>query len=392
MSDSTYTMYHCHSDYSLLDSCTKFQDYIDLVKRDGGTAIASTEHGKPLGWIEKKLACEKADIKFIHGVECYISPTLEKEERIGWHTVLLAKNYEGVKELNKLIEMSTDDDHFYYINRISFDEFLGISDNIIKISACVASPLCKMSPDTPGYYTIARHYDYLEVQPHCAEIQKVYNKWLVSLSKEIGKPLICGTDTHSSSPYKEECRKILMLAKGKYYPDEAEFDLVYHTRAELEAMFKAQGVLTEEEYMEALDNTNRMAESIEDFKLDLSVKYPISYGSKEEDAKRFKSLVEKKFAEKVENGIIPSEQISAFRSAIDEEMHVFEKLGMCGFMLSESEIISWCWENGIALGPARGSVAGSRVAFIADIIDVNPETWNTVFSRFCNEDRVEIGS
>ena len=90
-------------------------------------------------------------------------------------------------------------------------------------------------------------------------------------------------------------------------------------------------------------------------------------------------------------GIIPKEQEQAFREAIPEEMRVFQKLQMDGFMLSMSELISWCKEQGMAIGTARGSVGGSRVAYVTDIIDLNPETWHTVFSRFCNEDRQEIG-
>ena len=81
----------------------------------------------------------------------------------------------------------------------------------------------------------------------------------------------------------------------------------------------------------------------------------------------------------------------AFEAAITEEMRVFRKLQMDGFMLSMSELIRWCKSQGMAIGTARGSVGGSRVAYITDIIDLNPETWHTVFSRFCNEDREEIG-
>jgi DNA polymerase-3 subunit alpha len=130
---------------------------------------------------------------------------------------------------------------------------------------------------------------------------------------------------------------------------------------------------------------------VEDFTLDRSIKYPILYGSRQADSEQFTKTVETKFAAKLAAGVIPKEQEQAFRSAIDEEMRVFRKLQMDGFMLSMSELISWCKDQGIAIGPARGSVGGSRGAYVADIIDLNPETWHTVFSRFCNEDRVEIG-
>lgn len=393
--DKNYIVYHCHSDYSLLDSCTKFRDYADLALKNGQKAIASTEHGKPLGWVSKKMYCDSIGIKFIHGVEIYLTESLMNEDgekvRDNYHTVLLAKNLAGVMELNTLVSTSCDEDHFYYTNRITFDEFLGISDNILSTSACLASPLNKLPDTHPRYMELAQKYDFLEIQAHDHPEQVEFNRRLYALSKKIGKPLIAGTDTHNATPYKAECRAVLLSAKRKNYGDEDSFDLTYKTYDELVEMFENQGALPEEVYLEAIENTNKLNDAIENFELDTSIKYPILYGSRENDDLKFSEVVEEKFQEKLNSGIIPAEQKEAFRSAIDEEMRVFRKLKMTGFMLSMSELISWCKEQGMAIGTARGSVGGSRIAYVADIIDLNPETWHTVFSRFCNEDRTEIG-
>ena len=387
----SYIMYHCHSDYSLLDSCTKFQEYADLALKNGQRAIASTEHGKPLGWISKKMYCDSVGIRFIHGVEIYLTESLEEKIRDNYHTVLLARNWDGVLELNKLVSRSCDKEHFYYTNRISFDEFLSISDNILSTSACLASPLNKLPQNHPRYMELARKYNFLEIQPHNHPEQIAFNQRLFELSQELGTKIIAGTDTHSSSKYKAECRAILLSAKHKNYGDEDAFDLSYKTYDELVEMFRAQNALPEDVYMDAINNTNLLYDLTEDFELDKSIKYPILYGSREADSEKFTETVESKFAEKLASGVIPKEQENAFRDAIDEEMRVFRKLKMDGFMLSMSELISWCKEQGMAIGTARGSVGGSRVAYVTDIIDLNPETWHTVFSRFCNEDRVEIG-
>lgn len=384
-------MYHCHSDYSLLDSCTKYGEYVELAVRDGARALSVSEHGKPLNWTEKWAACKKAGIRYIHSVEIYLTETLSEKVRDNYHTVLMARNMDGVKELNALISKSCDPDHFYYTNRISFDEFLGMSDNIVSTSACLASPLNKLPDTHPRYLELARKYDFLEVQPHIHPDQVAFNRRLADLAIKLGKPLIAGTDTHSSSQYKAQCRSILLAAKHKSYGDEDLFDLSYKTYDELVEMFSAQGALTEEEYMSAIENTNLLYDMTEDIELDTSIKYPILYGSREEDSRMFVETVHRKFNEKLESGIIPKEQEAAFREAISEEMRVFQKLQMDGFMLSMSELISWCKEQGMAIGTARGSVGGSRVAYITDIIDLNPEVWHTVFSRFCNEDRKEIG-
>ena len=375
----------------MLDSCTKFSDYVDLAVKNGQRAIASTEHGKPIGWVSKKMMCDKAGIKFIHGVEIYLTESLDARVRDNYHTVLLAKNLDGVKELNRLVSKSCDRSHFYYTNRISFDEFLGISDNIISTSACLASPLNKLTEDNPYYLKLAKKYDFLEIQPHNCSEQIAFNKKLYDLSIRLGKPLIAGTDTHSSSSYKAECRAVLLSAKRKSYGNEDVFDLSYKTYDELVDMFRAQGAIPEDVYMGAIDATNRLCDLTEDFVLDRSIKYPILYGSREADSEMFSKTVHDMLQEKLDNGIIPREQEGAYRSAIEEEMRVFQKLHMDGFMLSMSELIHWCKSNGMAIGTARGSVGGSRVAYVTDIIDLNPETWHTVFSRFCNEDREEIG-
>ena len=327
----------------------------------------------------------------IHGVEIYLTEQLEEKIRDNYHTILLAKNIKGVLELNRLVSRSCDKDHFYYVNRITFDEFLSISDNIISTSACLASPLNKLSEDHSKYEALIHKYDFLEVQPHLHPDQIEYNRKLEKLSIKYNKPLIAGTDTHSSSKYKSECRDVLLVAKHKSYGDEDAFDLTFKTYDELVNLFYRQNALTEDAYLSALDNTNRLYEMTEGFELDTSIKYPLLYDTREFYAEKLSEIVWEKLNDKLSSGIIPPEQEEPFHKAIEEELRVFNKLGVSGFMLSTSELVSWCREQGMAICTARGSVGGSRVAYVTDIIDLNPETWSTVFSRFCNEDRVEIG-
>lgn len=383
--------YHLHSDYSLLDSCTNYKDYIDEAVKNGERAIAFTEHGKISGWVGKKMYCDKVGVKYIHGVECYLTESLDEQKRDNYHTVLLARNYEGVEEINRAISIANSESHFFYTGRITFDEFINLSHNVICTSACLASPLNKLDINHPYYEKLVKRYDYLEIQPHNHPEQIRYNGHLSMLSRKYGIPLIAGTDTHSLNQYKADCRSILLKAKRQSYGDEDLFDLTYRNYDEVFEAFRAQGLLSDKFVEEAMDNTVKLADSIESFELDTTIKYPILYGSREADREKFRSCVQKKFQDKMENGIIPEYQIPAFKSAIQEEMRVFNKINMDGFMLSMSEFLTWCRDNGIPVGPARGSVGGSRVAYITDIIDLNPETWHTVFSRFCNEDRKEVG-
>lgn len=403
-------------------------------------------------------------LKYLHGVEVYLTAALEPKQRDNYHTILIAKNFEGVKEINTLVDLSTQSDHMYYKPRITFDEFFNISDNVIKISACLASPLSKY-PNFIGklvnekiaeleknketeanrlytelnseaakeawiedcaaiyntsyeiyveqcieksnnafdlqieeakselenakivYDKLMKTYDYYEIQPHVNSMDQIrYNKMLYEASKKYNKPLIAGTDTHSIDSYKAECRSILQKAKHIEFSNEDEFDLTYKSYDELVDMFRQQGSLPMDVVLEAIENTNRMADSVTDYELDTAFKYPILYDNEEEV---FVERIYRMYHEKLDKGIIQPD--SRYEENIKEELRVFKKIGMVGFMLFMSELVCWCWDNGIPIGFCRGSVGGSTIAYLTDIIDVNPVVWNTVFSRFANEDRKEIG-
>ncbi len=369
------------------------------------------------------MYCEEKGIKYLHGVEVYLTKELfvypdipdewyeanlgrdpievqkeldeylesnKSKVRDNYHTILIAKNEAGFREINTLLDIASQDDHTYYKHRISFDEFFNISDNVIKISACLASPLNKldMVENASLIDKFLRTYDYYELQPHVySEEQKEYNEWLVKMAKKYNKPLIAGTDTHSIDKYKAECRSILMKAKRIGFSNEDQFDLTYKSYDELVDMFEQQGVVDREIYLQAIENTNVMADSVETFTLDTSFKYPKLYGDK--DIEVMKQRINSMYKDKRKRHIISDSP--EYREKIYEEMRVFEKVGMVGFMLFMSELVCWCWDNGIPIGPCRGSVGGSEVAYITGIIDVDPVVWHTVFSRFCNEDRKEIG-
>ena len=116
---------------------------MDRAVELGQTAICFTEHGNIYNNIEKKMYANSKGLKYLHGVEIYLTASLDEKVRDNYHTILIAKNFEGVKEINLLIDKSTREDHMYYKPRITFDEFFAISDNVIKISACLASPLSR---------------------------------------------------------------------------------------------------------------------------------------------------------------------------------------------------------------------------------------------------------
>ncbi|MBP3664326.1 MAG: PHP domain-containing protein, partial [Tyzzerella sp.] len=129
-----YTILHMHSFLSSgttnIDSITNFRSYVKQAKECGMKAMCITEHGNLFEWVHKKEEIEKAGMKYLHGIEIYVTETLEEKIRDNYHCVLIAKNYEGVKEINRLSSTSynRNDNHFYYAPRISFDELINTSD------------------------------------------------------------------------------------------------------------------------------------------------------------------------------------------------------------------------------------------------------------------------
>lgn len=230
---------HLHDDNSLLDSCTKFNEYVDLAVKYEQKAIACTNHGRIINWTDKKRYCDSVGIKYIHGCEVYLTAKeyfniddSQRKVKDNYHTILLAKNNDGIKELNSLVSMSSTPSHTYYKPRITFDEFLGISDNIISLSACLAGVLSRIDreikylSESESELDIQRlsvlidyreklfdKYDYYEVQPHNTDEQIVLNRVLSKEAKARGKKLVATNDVHSLNQYKAECRKILMAGK-----------------------------------------------------------------------------------------------------------------------------------------------------------------------------------
>jgi len=386
--DSNYTPYHLHSKYSLLDSTTDFKKYIDKAKDLGMIAIGFSEHGNIFNWIKKKQYCDEVGIKYMHGVEMYLTQNNKKKRRDNYHTILYAKNWDGVKELNNLVEISGRDDHKYYKPRISFDEFLGMSDNIISISACLASPLNKLDFNNSYYEKLVNKYDYLEIQPHHKSDDQIdYNIKLLMISDKYDKKLILGTDTHEIDAYKQECRSILKKAKNMSYDNEDDFNLTFREFDGLMDECRIQNCFDMHIYEEAIENTNRLADSIDEFELSYEFKYPKLYS---DDELEYKKTIKDKLDYKIKNNIIDTDKMELYLNRLQDEFDAFKKQGMFSYMLFMSELCTWCWDNNIPVGFGRGSCTGSVASYILDITDVDPVRWNTIFSRFVNEERISL--
>lgn len=388
-----YVVYHLHSDLSNgvtnVDSVTKFKEYIERAKELGMKAMAFSEHGNVFEWLHKKEAIEAAGMKYIHGIEAYVTATLDKKIRDNYHCVLLAKNDAGRREINKLSSKSFNrkDGHYYYMPRILIDDLIDTSDNIIVTSACLGGVLSKGTDEVKQKFLEFcirnKHRCYLEIQHHNVIDQIDYNKELYELSQKYGIPLIAGTDTHALNETHMEGRKILQLSKGVHFAEEDAWDLTFKSYEELCAAYKKQDSLPKSVYLKAIENTNKIADQVEEFELDRNTKYPKlyddslgTYKKKINEAYKKHPYVRKRYKPDVINPIIR------------EEVAIYDKTESIDFMLLQMYLRDWEQKHDIWCGYGRGSVSGSEVAYILGITQMDSKKFGLNFFRFMNPSRV----
>lgn len=391
---NNYTIMHLHTDKSScvtsIDSVTKFDQYIARAKECGMKALGFSEHGSVFGWVKKKECIEAAGMKYIHGEEFYITKTLDEKIRDNNHCILIAKNYDGVLELNRLssVAFNRNDNHFYYMPRISLDELINTSDNIIISTACLASPLHsdddEMKQKFLDFVINNKNRCFLEIQHHDVQEQKDYNLFLYDLSQKYDLPLITGTDTHALNDEHMEARAVMQKAKNVRFENEDSWDLTFKTYDELVEVYRKQDCLPMDVVLKAIENTNRLADMIEEFELDRSYKYPHLWDNPEE-----------LFMEKIKAGIkkrgvhkYPNRQEYADR--IQYELKAYKHNQAIDFMLLMEDIISWCREQDIQVGYGRGSVNGSVIAWLLGITEMDSIKHKLNFDRFLNVERVSL--
>lgn len=390
---SNYCIYHLHSDLSNgvtnIDSVTKYGQYIERARECGMTAMGFSEHGSVYEWYHKKCDIESAGMKYLHAVECYITATVSEKVRDNMHCVLVARNYDGVLEINDLVTNSfnRNDNHFYYVPRILIDDIENTSANVIITTACVGGVLGKGDEETKERFTefLKRNKErcFLEIGHHNTEKQREYNLMLADIHSSTGLRLIAGTDTHALNETHERGRTILQQSKNITFDGEEGWDLKFKTYDELVEAYKRQGVLPEALYVEAIENTNVLADMVSEFSLDKGTKYPHIY---KDPVETFRNATYDAMSKNEYAGRLHSEE--ELRNTVDNELAVYEKTGSIDFMLLQTYIRNWEKENGIYCGPGRGSVSGSMVAYLLGITQMDSMRFGLNYFRFMNPSRV----
>lgn len=396
-----YTVYHLHSDLSNgvtnIDSVTKFYEYIKYANELGMKSIGFSEHGCIFEHIKKRETCEKYGIKYLHGEEFYITETLNEKLRDNYHVVVIAKNYNGYLELNKLssvafnrtkVKILGNTENYYYVPRITFEELVNTSNNLIITTACLGGILSKgndiIKRRFVKFLSDNKERCFLEIQHHNKKEQIEYNRELYDLSKRTGIRLVAGTDTHCLNETHQKGREILQKSKNIFFDNENGWDLTFKTYDELVRCYEEQDSLPKEIYLEAIENTNVISDMVEMFSIDKSYKYPRLWQTPNKTLlERIKKGIKKR-------GIKDFPNAKEYIDRIKYELKTFQHNGAIDFMLLMTDVIEFCNNNDIEIGYGRGSCTGSIVAWILGITEMDSIKHNLNFERFMNVERVSL--
>ena len=403
---SDFVHLHLHSEYSLLDGACRIKDIPKMAKKLGQSAVALTDHGNMFGAVEFYNACRAEGIKPIIGCEVYVAPRSRHERtRVGtvsyYHLVLLVKNEIGYKNLSYLVS-SGYTEGFYVKPRIDLEILREHSEGLIALSACLAGyvPSSIIAGDIEGAKEHIRTMQsifgkenyYLELQNHGINDQEIVNECLFELSRELDAPLVCTNDVHYLEKEDAYIQNVLMSVQMNVTVN-SKSDKMFPTN---EFYFKSEDEMRQaiKYSSEAIRNTAKIAEECNfDFEFGVTKlpRYPLPDGvtSKEYLSSLAFSGFEKR---KKLNQIVFTEEHSeeVYLDRIEYELSVIDKMGYNDYFLIVWDFINYAKSQDIPVGPGRGSGAGSLVAYLLEITDVDSIKFDLLFERFLNIERVSM--
>ena len=389
---------HVHTEYSLLDGSNKIKEYVDRVKELGMNSAAITDHGVMYGVIDFYRAARAAGIKPILGCEVYVAPNSRFDREISggedryYHLVLLAENNKGYANLMKIVSKGFVEG-YYYKPRVDKQVLREYSEGIIALSACLAGEVQRYlmkglyedaKKSALEYREIFGEENYfLELQDHGLPEQAMVNQQLLRMSEELGIELVATNDVHYTYAEDEKPHDILLcIQTGKKLSDENRMryeggQFYVKSPEEMERLFPYA--------LQALDNTQRIADrcNVEiEFGVTKLPKYEVPDGmtSWEYLNKLCFEGLERRYGE-------PTEEL---KERLKYELNTIHNMGYVDYFLIVWDFINYAKTHGIAVGPGRGSAAGSIVSYCLEITDIDPIRYQLLFERFLNPERVTM--
>ena len=388
---------HVHTEYSLLDGAARINDLLDAAKNFGMTSLAITDHGTMYGVVDFYKAAIKRGIKPIIGCEVYVAPQsrLEREEVDGvkyFHLILLAENNEGYKNLVKLVSKASIEG-FYYRPRVDKEILREYHSGLIALSACVAGeiPRAIINNDLSRARELIAEYVeifgrdnfFLEIQNHKLDEEAKVRDAMKNFSAELDIPLVATNDSHYVRREDSEFHDLLLcIQTGKTIHDEHRMkfssdDYYLKSAEQMRELFL--------DTPEACDNTLKIAKrcnvTIEFGKFQMP-EFPLPKGKT--DAEYLRELCNKKILDRY------STITDEIKTRLDYELKIIHNMGYDGYFLIVYDFINFARRKKIPVGPGRGSAAGSLVAYVLEITELDPMKYNLLFERFLNPERVTL--
>ena len=388
---------HTHSQYSLLDGANRFDTLVRTAGEMGMGALALTDHGNLFGAVEFYETARKAGVKPILGMEAYLAPG-SRHERGGrggnyFHLVLLAENQTGWRNLIKLSSIGYVEG-FYYKPRIDHESLAAHSEGLIALSAClkgeVATFLDRENYDAARECAtrMARVFGegrfFLELQDHGIPQQKTVNAGVLELAAELGLPLVATNDVHYETRADASPHDVLLCIQTGKLVDQADRmrfhsdEFYFKSPAEMAAAFP--------DHSEALANTAWIAERCE-VELDFDTPHLPAFPLPPEH-RTLEDMLEAEARAGLARRYDPISEEA--RERLDYELEVIRKTGYAGYFLIVADFIRHARSRGIAVGPGRGSAAGSLVAYSLGITNLDPLRYGLLFERFLNPERISM--
>lgn len=395
---------HLHSEYSLLDGACRIAEIPKAAKAAGHTAVAITDHGALFGAVHFYKACKKEGIKPIIGCEVYVARRSRfdkagKQDSSGNHLVLLVKNETGYRNLIKMVSLGYTEG-FYSRPRIDLELLRENAEGLIALSACVAGQIPRdiLAGDMEAAYQDAVALEeimgkgnfYLELQNHGIEEEKTVRDALLEISEKSGIPLVATNDVHYLKKSDAENQAVLMcvqtgsvLTDGRPLGFETN-EFYYKSTEEMEKLFGA--------YQGAIENTGRIADACTFEFAFGNFLLPVYRTDGTSPEAFLRELAEKGLAEKEREGALCLERFALedYRARMDYELSVIHRMGFDSYFLVVWDFVNYAKGQRIAVGPGRGSGAGSLVAFLVGITDVDSLRYDLLFERFLNPERISM--
>lgn len=378
-----YANYHKHdiiSNIFVPDTHVKCESYLKRIKELGYDCYWTTNHGSGGDIFEARDLCDKYGIKCFFGVEGYIVPNpLDKDNR-NYHIIIIPKTNEARKKVNYITSHASEEG-FYYKPRIFLEDLLKLNkEDIYLTSACVAGLMHDEDSIELLLKPLVEHFGqnfFLEVQNHQDEFQKEINRKCLQFSKQYGLKLIAANDSHYIYPEDSKDRLEFLKGKGINYGDEDTYVLDYPDYDTMFSRFQKQGILTDKEIEEAIDNT-RLFETCEEIYLDKEIKMPSAYLNlnPDEKIKELKKHINKKFAEIREEEHIEGEQLKKYIEGIRQEMQTIidtKEINTADYFLLNEKIVDLAVHkyNGVLTRTGRGSCGGFYINRILGMTQID---------------------